>query len=302
MRVAGRRRRSGRRGARRGHGRRRARGHGSRRRPRRSRSARAVLALAEPRRARAARRRPGSVSATGGSQLVPRPARAADPEARSSTRAPLPRGSSGGPLVDAARARCVGLNAVRVPAAASMLAHRRSTRRCAGRTEALGTRRGARAERVRLGVAVAPPRAARRLRRAVGLPERDGVLVRGVAERAAPQSSRGRWRAGRPDRRRPQVPRGRRASDEPCTRRSTAPAPTGTRSSSSLVRGTDERRTSVTVEPLGGLTMTARSTRLHRQRRAGAVAGEDGGARRLQHAWSCEVAERLCARRWRTCA
>jgi serine protease Do len=32
----------------------------------------------------------------------------------------------------------------------------------------------------RLGVAVAPPRAARRMRRAVGLPERDGLLVRAV--------------------------------------------------------------------------------------------------------------------------
>jgi S1-C subfamily serine protease len=34
----------------------------------------------------------------------------------------------------------------------------------------------------RLGVAVAPPRAARRMRRAVGLPERDGLLVRAVEE------------------------------------------------------------------------------------------------------------------------
>ena len=34
----------------------------------------------------------------------------------------------------------------------------------------------------RLGVAVAPPRAARRMRRAVGLPERDGLLVREVAD------------------------------------------------------------------------------------------------------------------------
>jgi serine protease Do len=31
-----------------------------------------------------------------------------------------------------------------------------------------------------LGVAIVPPRAARRLRRAVGLAERDGILVRGV--------------------------------------------------------------------------------------------------------------------------
>jgi serine protease Do len=34
----------------------------------------------------------------------------------------------------------------------------------------------------RLGVAVAPPRVARRLRRAVGLPERSGLLVRAVED------------------------------------------------------------------------------------------------------------------------
>ena len=34
----------------------------------------------------------------------------------------------------------------------------------------------------RLGVAVAPPRVARRMRRAVGLPERDGLLVRAVED------------------------------------------------------------------------------------------------------------------------
>jgi S1-C subfamily serine protease len=40
--------------------------------------------------------------------------------------------------------------------------------------------RGEAPQRARLGVAIAPPRVARRLRRAVGLPERDGLLVRGV--------------------------------------------------------------------------------------------------------------------------
>jgi S1-C subfamily serine protease len=42
--------------------------------------------------------------------------------------------------------------------------------------------RGERPKAARLGVAVAPPRVARRLRRAVGLPERDGVLVRAVED------------------------------------------------------------------------------------------------------------------------
>ena len=40
--------------------------------------------------------------------------------------------------------------------------------------------RGEAAGRPRLGVALAPPRHARRMRSAVGLPERDGLLVRGV--------------------------------------------------------------------------------------------------------------------------
>jgi serine protease Do len=46
------------------------------------------------------------------------------------------------------------------------------------RVDALG--RGESPERPRLGVAVAPAHVARRLRRSVGLPERDGLLVRGV--------------------------------------------------------------------------------------------------------------------------
>src|SRR5207247_2963897 len=44
--------------------------------------------------------------------------------------------------------------------------------------------------RPRLGVAVAPPELARRMRRAVGLPERDGLLVRGVEE-GSPAASAG---------------------------------------------------------------------------------------------------------------
>jgi serine protease Do len=49
-----------------------------------------------------------------------------------------------------------------------------------GRVEALG--RGEEPRRPRLGIAVAPPQVARRLRRSVGLPERDGILVRAVEE------------------------------------------------------------------------------------------------------------------------
>ncbi|TMJ96720.1 MAG: PDZ domain-containing protein [Actinobacteria bacterium] len=48
------------------------------------------------------------------------------------------------------------------------------------RVEALG--RGESPSRVRLGLVLAPPRVARRMRRNVGLPELDGLLVRRVQE------------------------------------------------------------------------------------------------------------------------
>jgi serine protease Do len=91
--------------------------------------------------------------------------------------APLPRGSSGGPLVDP-EGRLLGLNAVRldgglilaVPATAAV------------KERAQRLARGESTASPRLGVAVAPPRVARRMRRAVGLPERPGLLVRAVED------------------------------------------------------------------------------------------------------------------------
>jgi serine protease Do len=91
--------------------------------------------------------------------------------------APLASGSSGGALVDANGA-LIGLNTNRIgegfylalPADAALRA----------RVEALG--KGESVERPRLGVAIAPNHVARRLRRSVGLPERAGILVRGVED------------------------------------------------------------------------------------------------------------------------
>jgi serine protease Do len=91
--------------------------------------------------------------------------------------APLPRGSSGGPLVDPA-GNLLGINSIRldggliiaVPAGGAV------------KERILGVARGESVSPHRLGVAIAPPRVARRLRSAVGLPERDGLLVRAVED------------------------------------------------------------------------------------------------------------------------
>jgi S1-C subfamily serine protease len=94
--------------------------------------------------------------------------------------APMAPGSSGSALVDGS-GRLVGLNTNRVgggfylaiPVDAAL--H--------DRLEALA--RGEAPRRPRLGVGLAPAGAARKMRRAVGLPERDGLLVRDVEDDGA---------------------------------------------------------------------------------------------------------------------
>jgi serine protease Do len=91
--------------------------------------------------------------------------------------APLLRGSSGGPVVDAA-GRLLGLNTIRLEG--GLILALAADGELRERVDALA--RGESPSRVTLGLAIAPPRAARRMRRAVGLPERDGLLVRRVAD------------------------------------------------------------------------------------------------------------------------
>jgi serine protease Do len=91
--------------------------------------------------------------------------------------APLPRGSSGGPVVDG-EGRLLGINTNRtgegfylaIPADGALRE----------RIDALS--RGDFRAAPRLGVGIAPPFVARRLRKAVGLPDAEGLLVRAVED------------------------------------------------------------------------------------------------------------------------
>jgi serine protease Do len=134
---------------------------------------RAILALGNPG-GRGLRVTPGFISSTARSFRGPRGRRIAGAIEHT---APLPRGSSGGPLLDT-EGRLLGINSVRVDG--GLILAIPADQNLRDRVEALG--RGEAPRRVRLGVAIAPPRVARRLRRAVGLPEREGVLIRAVEE------------------------------------------------------------------------------------------------------------------------
>jgi serine protease Do len=91
--------------------------------------------------------------------------------------APLLPGSSGGPVLDAA-GQLLGINTNRLGEGFYLAIPADETLR--GRADALA--QGETATPPRLGISIAPGHVARRLRRAVGLPETDGLLIHEVAE------------------------------------------------------------------------------------------------------------------------
>jgi serine protease Do len=141
-----------------------------------------VFALAMPAGGRGVRVTLGLVSSVGRSFRGPRGRLITDGLEHT---APLGRGSSGGPLVDA-DGRLLAINTHRPGDGFYLALPVTATLR--SRIDALS--RGEAPSRRRLGVALAPPHVARRLRGAVGLEARDGVLIREVAD-DSPASSAG---------------------------------------------------------------------------------------------------------------
>jgi len=91
--------------------------------------------------------------------------------------APLLPGSSGGPVLDA-DGQLLGINTNRLGEGFYLAIPADEALR--GRADALA--QGESAESPRLGVAIAPGHVARKLRRAVGLPDTDGLLIREVTQ------------------------------------------------------------------------------------------------------------------------
>jgi serine protease Do len=91
--------------------------------------------------------------------------------------APLLPGSSGGPVLDA-QGQLLGINTNRLGDGFYLAIPADETLR--GRVDALA--RGESVRAPQLGIAITPGHVARRLRRAVGLPDTEGLLIREVAE------------------------------------------------------------------------------------------------------------------------
>jgi serine protease Do len=156
--------------------------------------------------------------------------------------APLAPGSSGGPLLDPS-GQVRGINTNRL--GEGFYLARPADAALRQRVEALS--KGESPSRPRLGIAVAPAHVARRLRRSVGLPERDGLLVRGVEE-GSPAEVAGIAQgdlivevAGRPV-----------TDPDNLVEAVAAAVATGGTYSVKLVRGTEERTVSVGGAPSDG--------------------------------------------------
>jgi serine protease Do len=154
--------------------------------------------------------------------------------------APLLPGSSGGPVLNAA-GQLLGINTNRLGEGFYLAIPADEALR--GRVDTLA--RGESVERPQLGIAIAPGHVARRLRRAVGLPEADGVLIREVSD-DSPASRAGLARgdlivtaAGQPV---------RSVDDLSGALRATAPGGT---LELTVLRGTEERTVQVALGATG---------------------------------------------------
>lgn len=139
-----------------------------------------VVAVANPR-ARGLRATIGTVSSTGRGFRGPRGRRITGGIEHT---APLARGSSGGPVLDR-EGRVIGVNTNRLQEGfyQAIAASEELTKRISDLSK------GEAPARRRLGTALAPPHVARRLRAAAGLPEVDGLLVRGVESGSAAEAA-----------------------------------------------------------------------------------------------------------------
>ncbi len=190
----------------------------------------AVLALANPG-GRGLRVTVGFVSGTERSFRGPRGRRISGSIEHT---APLLPGSSGGPIVDT-DGRLLGINTNRLGEGFYLAMTADDSLR--ERIDALS--RGETPARRRLGVAVAPPHVARRLRQAVGLPDADGLLVRTVDEGSAASA------AGIQEGDLITEAGGRRVTDVDALHRALDAVAPGEALILTVLRGTDERMVSI---------------------------------------------------------
>src|SRR5499427_1431205 len=148
--------------------------------------------------------------------------------------APLLPGSSGGPVLDG-EGHLLGINTNRLGEGFYLAIPADQALR--GRAGALA--QGESAESPRLGVAIAPGHVARRLRRAVGLPDTDGLLIREVMD-DSPAARAGLAKGDQI------VTAGGRATSTPDDLFDALQAAGGGTVELTILRGTDERTVQVT--------------------------------------------------------